>query len=226
MSRSLATLDSLAHSRLRDFELVVVDGCDSEQSRQAAEDWMLGPPADRGAAGGGRVPAGSGAARNIGLDFARGPFCLILDPGQELYPRCLDVLTGTLEAMPEVAFVYPMQEVTGAADEFVEAGGDYLLSFLGWDPGRLRLGNDIHAPALIRTDCLRQLGGFATDPRLDGFEDYDLWCRMADRGWRGATGAPGAGVGVGRVTRARADALSGAFSRSRTSRMKSPRSVR
>ena len=48
-----------------------------------------------------------------------------------------------------------------------------------------RRGNDIHAPALIRTDRLRQLGGFATDPRLDGFEDYDLWCRMAERGWRG-----------------------------------------
>ena len=87
--------------------------------------------------------------------------------------------------MPEMAFVYPMQEVTGAADAFVEAGGDYLLSFLGWDPGRLRLGNDIHAPALIRTGRLRALGGFATDPRLNGFEDYDLWCRMADRGWRG-----------------------------------------
>ena len=30
--------------------------------------------------------------------------------------------------MPEMAFVYPIQEVTGAPDEFVKAGGDYLLS--------------------------------------------------------------------------------------------------
>ena len=58
--------------------------------------------------------------------------------------------------MPETAFAYPMQEVTGASGAFVEAGGDYLLSFLEWDPGRLRLGNDIHAPALIRTDRLRR----------------------------------------------------------------------
>ncbi|MGB8879362.1 MAG: hypothetical protein WCD11_23815, partial [Solirubrobacteraceae bacterium] len=49
----------------------------------------------------------------------------------------------------------------------------------------LREGNVVHAPALIRTNRLRQLGGFATDPRLDGFEDYDLWCRIADRGWCG-----------------------------------------
>ena len=50
------------------------------------------------------MSAGLGAARNVGLDFARGRFFLILDPGQELYPRCLDVLAGTLEAMPEIAF--------------------------------------------------------------------------------------------------------------------------
>ena len=178
------TLDSLAHSRLRDFELVVVAGGLSDNSRGIAADWIAGHP---------RIPAqlvvteatGSGATRNLGLDFARAPFLLILDPGQELYPRCLDVLVGTLEAMPEMAFVYPIQQVTGAPDEFVKAGGDYLLSYLGWDPGRLRSRNDIHAPALIRTDRLRQLGGFATDPRMNGLEDYELWCRMAERGWRG-----------------------------------------
>jgi Glycosyl transferase family 2 len=180
----LSTLDSLAHSRLRDFELVVVDDGSSEATRALAQSWMVDHP--RVAAR--LVVAGSqgiGGARNIGMDFARGLFCLLLDPGQELYPRCLDVLTGTLEAMPEMAFVYPIQEVTGAPEAFVEAGGDYLMSFLGWDPGRLRRGNHIHAPALIRTGRLRQLGGFATEQWLAGFEDYDLWCRMAEQGWRG-----------------------------------------
>jgi glycosyltransferase involved in cell wall biosynthesis len=129
--------------------------------------------------------ANVGAARNIGVDFARGRFCLVLDAHQELYPRCLDVLAGTLEAMPEMAFVYPMQEVTGEPAAFAAAGGDHVMSFLGWDPGRLRRGNHIHAPALIRAERLREIGGFATDSRLDGFEDYDLWCRMAERGWSG-----------------------------------------
>ena len=38
---------------------------------------------------------------------------------------------------------------------------------------------------MIRTDRLRELGGFATDQRLDGWEHYDLLCRMAERGWPG-----------------------------------------
>ena len=180
----LPMLDSLARSRLRDFELVVVAASDSAQAGQTVQNWMSEHP---------RIASrlvvadvsGVGPARNIGVDFARGPFFLILAPGQELYPRCLDVLTGILQAMPEATFAYPMQEVVGATDAFVHAGGDYLLSFQGWDPERLRRGNVIHAPVLIRTDRLRQLGGFATDPRLSGFEDYDLWCRVADRGWRG-----------------------------------------
>lgn len=178
------TLDSLAHSRLREFELVVVAAGSSDQSRTVAVGWIAAHP---------RIPAklvvtedaARGAVRNVGLDFARAPFLLILDAGQELYPRCLDVLVSTLAAMPEMAFVYPIQEVTGAPDEFVKAGGDYLLSYLGWDPRRLRSRNDIHTPALIRTDRVRELGGFAADPRLNGLVDYDLWCRMAERGWRG-----------------------------------------
>ena len=179
-----ATLDSLAQSRLPDFEVVIVDRNGGKQSRQVIVDWML---AHR------RIAArlvvarasGVGRARNIGLDFARGALALILTAGQELYPRCLDALTGPLEAMPEVAFAYPMLVVTGSADEFVHAGGDYLLNYREWDPERVRVRNDIHAPALIRTESLRRMGGFGTDPRLAGFEDHDLWCRMADRGWRG-----------------------------------------
>jgi hypothetical protein len=178
------TLDSLADSRLRDFELVVVDGGSSEQSRGTVVDWISRHP--RRAAQLIVTPdTRLGAIRNFGLDFARGRLVLILDPGQQLYPRCLEVLTGTLDAMPEMAFAYPIQEVIGAPDAFVAAGGDHLLSFLGWDPRRLRRGSYIHPPALIRTARLRELGGFATDPRLAGFEDYDVWCRMADRGWRG-----------------------------------------
>lgn len=178
------TLTSLARSRLRDLELVVVDAAPGAEVRQAVREWMRQHP--RVAARlVGAEEAGLGEARNIGVDFARAPFCLILDAGQELYPRCMDVLVGTLRAMPDAAFVYPMLEVTGDPEGFADAGGDYLLSFLGWDPARLARGAVVHAPYLVRTDHLRRLGGFTADPRLDGREDHDLWCRMADRGWRG-----------------------------------------
>jgi hypothetical protein len=183
--RCVATIDSLAHSRLRDFELIVIDLESRQGALRTIRDWMIVHPRIPARLLAPKVRQRLGAARNIGMDFARGPRCLTLDPGQALYPRCLDVLVGTLEAMPHVAFVYPIQEVTGAPADFVDAGGDYLLSFSGWDPQRLREGNYVHGPTLIRTQHLRELGGFATDEALGGFEDYDLWCRMAERGWAG-----------------------------------------
>lgn len=179
------TLDSLLHSRQRDFELVVVDAGSSDRTLRSAQDWMRAHPRVATSLVASAASQSVGAARNIGLDFARSPFCLILDPAQAVTPTCIDVLLGTLGAMPEITFVYPMQEVTGADDAFVTAGGNHLVSFLGWDPARLRHGNYIHPPALIRTDALRSIGGFAVDERLDGLEDFDLWCRMAERGWRG-----------------------------------------
>ena len=35
--------------------------------------------------------------------------------------------------------------------------------------------------AMVRAG-LRDLGGYATELRLYGWEDYDLWCRMAEEG--------------------------------------------
>ncbi len=36
--------------------------------------------------------------------------------------------------------------------------------------------------AMWRTDALRGLGGYTADHRLYGWEDYELWCRLAESG--------------------------------------------
>lgn len=179
-----ATLRSLARSTCRDFELIAVATAQAAHDEAAA--WIADHPqvAARLVVLA-RDDAGLGTGRNAGVANARGAFCLVLDPGDEVYPRCLELLAGALGEDGDDAFAYPIQEVTGEPDEFAAAGGDYLMSFLQWEPERLRRGNHIHGPALIRSDTLRELGGFSEDPRLEGFEDYDLWCRIAERGGRG-----------------------------------------
>jgi hypothetical protein len=181
----LSTLDSLAKSWRRDVELVAVARGADRNRDGAASNWLRRHRHIAARLVIQSVDRGLGAARTVGLDFARGRYCLVLEPGQEVQPRCFDVLAGTLDGMPDVAFAYPMQQLISAPDAFVSAGRDHLVNFLGWDPERLRDGNYIHSPALIRTDRLREIGGFRADPALDGSEDYDLWCRMAGRGWDG-----------------------------------------
>jgi hypothetical protein len=113
------------------------------------------------------------------VDFARGELAFILDADNEVYPHCLGRLVSALDADPGAVFAY------GMADRFDSAGPVGLLSVGAWEPERLRAGNYIDAMAMIRRSALRELGGYTTDGRLHGWEDYDLWCSFADREWRG-----------------------------------------
>jgi GT2 family glycosyltransferase len=60
-----------------------------------------------------------------------------------------------------------------------------LRGSLPWEPERLKNDNWIDAMVLIRRARLLELGGYSTDPRLAGWEDFDLWCRCAQAGGYG-----------------------------------------
>jgi hypothetical protein len=60
-----------------------------------------------------------------------------------------------------------------------------LRSWGPWKPEALRVKNPIDAMALIRRAWLTENGAYTTDIRMHGWEDYDLWCRVAERGGHG-----------------------------------------
>ncbi|MBO0729001.1 MAG: glycosyltransferase, partial [Acidimicrobiaceae bacterium] len=172
-------LGSVAGSAYRDLEVVVVDDGSSDGSGDRVRGWsqanpeipllVLHHPLNRG------LPS----ARNSGLDFARGEFVLILDSDNKLSSGCLTRLVEALEGDPGAAFAY------GMLATFDDEGYKRLISHIPWDPPRLRHGNYIDALALLRTSVLRELGGYTLDRRLYGWEDYDLYCRLAERDDRG-----------------------------------------
>jgi hypothetical protein len=61
-----------------------------------------------------------------------------------------------------------------------------LMGNAVWLPMRFSYGNYIDAMALIRTEVLRELGGYRKLPfDFSGWEDYDMWCSFVDRGLKG-----------------------------------------
>ncbi len=171
-----ATLRSVVRGSFDDVELVVVDDGSTDGGREAVRRFVAANHGVPAIALAHPVNRGLGHARNAAIDFARGEFCLMLDADNEVYRHGLERLVSALDADPAADAAYGMLK-TFAAD-----GPVGLVSFFPWDADRLRIGNFIDALALWRTQRLRDLGGFTSDPRLHGWEDYDLWCRLANAG--------------------------------------------
>jgi glycosyltransferase involved in cell wall biosynthesis len=172
-------LESVAASEYADYELVVVDDESTDRSADVVEAFLAEHPSLPAALGVHGSNQGLARTRNAITEHARGELVFVLDADNGIYPGALGRLVEALDEHPDAAFAYP----TIAVREGERPAG--LLSYHGWDLDLLRVTNYIDAMALVRRDALVDLGGYWGDPRVVGWEDYDLWCRVAEAGGRG-----------------------------------------
>jgi hypothetical protein len=103
----------------------------------------------------------------------------ILDADNVLYPHAIGRLVEALDHDPEAALAY------GILERFDSGGSSDLMNWLPWSKERFSRGNYIDATALIRRDGFERVGGYTTDERLYGWEDFALWCAFVDAGLYG-----------------------------------------
>jgi GT2 family glycosyltransferase len=159
-------------------ELVVVDDHSTDASAEvvrrfaAAHAWFPMKLVSRA------TNRGLSASRNLGFSVARAELVFVLDADNQLYPTALAKLKRALDGS-DASFAYAIAEVFGDRTA--------LLSAIPWSVERLARGPYIDAAALIRRTAWAEAGGYATDvAELDlGWEDYDLWLRLADAGHHG-----------------------------------------
>jgi glycosyltransferase involved in cell wall biosynthesis len=119
--------------------------------------------------------AGLSAARNSGFEAAETQFVLPLDADNRLQPECCAALLNALRGS-RAAYAYPTLKMFGAAD--------HLFCNERYQPMRFIGGNYIDAMAMIAKWAWAAAGGY-TMPRHMGWEDFDLWCRLAELGQYG-----------------------------------------
>jgi hypothetical protein len=113
------------------------------------------------------------AARNTAFSASRTPFVFVLDADNELYPRCIEECwLALLES--DAAFAYPIIEKFG-----VESG---LMGTDLWSVDRLKKANYIDAMVLMRKSAWHAAEGYTQMETGSGWEDYDLWCKIAEQG--------------------------------------------
>ena len=174
-AEAVEALRSVAASEHRDFELLVLDDAASDDA-QMVRRLLDAQPSLPAMLLQQRVALGVGRSRNLLAERARGEYLFILEPDAGICSLALERLVGALEDHPEAFFSYSMVGV------FEDAKPSELRSALPWEPERLKNGNWIDATALIRREMLLKVGGYSTDPRLAGWEDFELWCKCADAG--------------------------------------------
>ena len=172
-------LRSVAISDDRDHEVIVVDDASTDGSLAAARaaldeiPWLPAKVISRAHNG------GLAAARNLGIAASRAPYVFILDADNAVYPHALDRLADALDADPGAAFAY------GIIAQYAPTGPYGLLSWHRWSARRLAHGNFVDAMAMLRRSEVLAAGGYASDPRLHGWEDFALCCEFAESGRRG-----------------------------------------
>jgi hypothetical protein len=114
------------------------------------------------------------AARNAGIEAARGGYILPLDSDNRLRAGFMEAAIARLDADPAAGVVY------GDRCEFGLRSGRVRVP--EFDLDRLLTGNYIDACAVFRRQAWEQCGGY--DPALTAWEDWELWIAIASRGWR------------------------------------------
>lgn len=172
------TLESIVNQTFDDWECIVVDDGSTDGTRSIVEEFVIRDPRFRYVW---QENSSAANARNRGIRIAAGEYIAFLDSDDLICPDKLEWQVATLQRDSEAVLVY--------GDTFHFRNGNLADGYLylervankpqGWAFESLLTCSSIYAP-LVRTACLRQLGGF--DTTLASAEDWDMWLRLSKCG--------------------------------------------
>jgi O-antigen biosynthesis protein len=167
------TIASVLEQELPDWEWILVDDVSSDPR---VRDLLR-----RAAAGDTRIRVierqtngGIVAASNDALEAARGEFAVLLDHDDLLTSHALRLVAEVIDEDHTVDYIYSDEDKVSATGEFYDT-----FSKPDWSPERLRGQMYTSHLSVIRTELMREVGGFREG--FDGSQDHDLVLRVTER---------------------------------------------
>ena len=165
-------IESIQAQVYQDWELVMCNDGSTDGTLRIAEDYARRD--NRLVVIENPVNLGLNHSLNNCLRHARGEFYARMDGDDTCEPDRLGKLVAALDAHPEMAVVSSWMtcfDATGTWGLIRTKPFPAKKDFLEGTPF-------IHAACMIRTSCLRSLGGYSTESWLRRAEDLDLWFRL------------------------------------------------
>jgi glycosyltransferase involved in cell wall biosynthesis len=160
------------------LEVLVCDDGSTDETGARMRDWEARDERVRYL----RIQHNSGTpatTRNLGIEHARGDLIAFLDDDDEWLPSKLGAQLAALATKNAEVI---------ATNALRSDGGIYFPEAPPiWRPtslDMLKADPIIMSSALVRRETLHLAGGFPTDARLKGFEDYAAWLELAAHGAR------------------------------------------
>jgi len=166
-------VESVLRQTRQDFEILVVN----DGSTDAATNALLASyqrPRTRVLTTEHRGLAG---ARNLALEHAAGEYVCALDADDRLEPRFLERTVGELERDPSLTFVSCWLRTFGDEDWVWRQERCDLAAVLAEDT--------VLTAAPVRRQAVLAAGGWDPGMPAPGYEDWDLWITLLERGARG-----------------------------------------
>jgi len=166
------TIESVEQCDSQSYELIIVDDGSTDENTRA----VLKNLREKGYNVIEQENKGVAAARNTGVAAAAGKYILPLDSDDKINPSYLSLAVEVLEKNQEVGVVY------GRAEFFGSKRGEWKLP--DFELEKLLIYNYIYVSAVYRKKVWTQCGGYDTDPKIDGWEDWDFWLSASAKGWK------------------------------------------
>jgi Glycosyl transferase family 2/Glycosyl transferases group 1 len=169
------TLASIVASEGVEFEVIIVEDHASDDSRAVVRRFIDERPTVPMLLIAKDANEGLAAARNTGFARSRAELVMVMDADNTIYPSALRKLADALHGNCDVDAAYAILEDFGEQRN--------IRSALAWDVERICRANYIDAQSMLRKSMWERLGGYrADDEFVYGWEDWDLWLRLAARG--------------------------------------------
>jgi hypothetical protein len=167
-------IDSVFCQTFKDFEVIVVDDGSSDESldilRSFGNRIRLIEQSNRG----------TQAARNRGLQLAKGKYIALLDSDDGWLPNKLEVQIDALSRQPEIGLLYSFCHTINADGSRRKKEWHYGKPIDHPNGALAQLLQECFIPALtvvFRRQCIDEVGYF--DEELLGSGDWDMWIRIA-----------------------------------------------